>query len=484
MAKRRAQVGKNGNGRAKSRHDEKMRDDRYRVDYMPVAEIQSSPENDDLYGEIQHDEQMDNLIDSIHRRGLEEPLLLTDDQFILSGHRRFFAVQYLGWDEVPVRIRHNTRRARNPEFHKELMEYNPQRIKTAGSLLKEALLRDESPADTFAALEDRDELAMHVDAEFMVVDGAKHVEPVSSKKRQFLEAVKVVIADLEDYWPLSIRQIHYRLLNSPPLKLTPKRSKFDIEHYRYRNDKESYDALVRLLTSARYHGEVSMTCIDDPTRPQRTFGGWDNVSEFLHNEVDDFLVGYHRDRQQEQPRHIEVFAEKNTLMNMVRKACARYYVPYSLGRGFCSIPVWRDIARRFRRSGRERMTLVVVSDFDPEGLELADDAIRSLSDLWDIPVDGHRIAVTREQVDELGLAEDFNPAKVTSSRFKKFVERTGGNESWEVEALEPDYIVEQISAAIEANMDMEVYETVCEQEQVDCDELFRIKRDIATELSL
>lgn len=469
-------------GRAKSYLNQKTRDGRYRVEYLPVGEIQPSPENDDLYGEIQRDEQMVNLIDSIRRRGLEEPLLLTDDGFILSGHRRFHAVQELGWPEVPVRVCHDIRRHRSLDYHRDLMEYNPQRIKTAGSLLKEALLRDESPDDTYAAIEARNAAAMHVDADFMVVDGAKNVEPVSDRKREFLEAAQHVINDLHNYWPLSIRQIHYRLLNKPPLKLTPKRSKFPAEHYRYRNDAESYGALIRLLMSARYHGEVSMTCIDDPTRPQKTFGGWENLSEFLHSEVNCFLTGYHRNRQQEQPRHIEVFAEKNTLMNIVDRACAEYYVPYSLGRGFCSIPVWRDINKRFRRSGRERMTLIVVSDHDPEGLELADDAIRSLSDLWGIPVDGHRVAVTRDQIDERGLAEDFNPAKVTSSRFRKFVERTGSVKSWEVEALDPDYIVEQIKAAIEANMDMEAYKSVCDQEEQDCAQLSRIRRDIATGL--
>ena len=124
-----------------------------------------------------------------------------------------------------------------------------------------------------------------------------------------------------------------------------------------------------LLTAARYCGQVPMTCIDDPTRPQTTHGGWGSVSEFVRSEIDDFLIGFHRDRQQDQPRHIEVFGEKNTLQRMLERACNQYYVPFSIGRGFCSIPVWRDMANRFRQSGKERMTLIIVSDYDPEGLE-------------------------------------------------------------------------------------------------------------------
>lgn len=424
---------------------------------------------------------MDQLRESIRHRGLEEPILVSSDGFILSGHRRQHGCRRNGWTHVPIRKRSNITREGNDQFHRELIEYNPQRIKSVGSLLREALLRDNDSADTYAAIEERREASMQVDADFMAVEGAKDITPISERRQEFLNAVQVVIEKLEDYWPLSIRQIHYQLLNDPPLKQTPKRSKHDVEHYRYKNDDSSYNSLVDLLTAARYHGQVSMSVIDDPTRPQKTFGGWDSVYDFVQSEISDFMVGFHRDRQKDQPRHIECFFEKNTLYRIAERACNEYYVPFNIGRGFCSIPVWRNIARRFNASGKERMTLIIVSDYDPEGLELADDAIRSLQ-LHGVPVDGHRIAVTGEQIDELNLAEDFNPAKETSSRYDAFVGRTGDTKTWECEMLPPDYLVDQIKAAIEANMDMEVYEAICEQEEENCSELCRIREQIASQL--
>jgi hypothetical protein len=451
------------------------------VEWVPVESISPSPENDQIYGEIKHDVAMDALIESIRKNNLGEPILATEDGFSISGHRRLYALKYLGWKEIPVRVVTGKRRAGNDAYHLDLAEYNPQRIKSAGSVLREALLRNNDAADTYAAIEERREASMEVDADFMEVDGAKRITEISERRQEFLLAVQEVIASLKPYWPVSIRQIHYRLLNDPPLKQTPKRSTKDAEHYRYKNDDSSYNSLVDLLTAARYHKQVSMTCIDDPTRPQKTFGGWDSVAEFVQSEISNFLVGFHRDRQQDQPRHIEVFGEKNTLYRMLERACSEYYAPFSIGRGFCSIPVWRDMAQRFRQSGKKRMTLIIVSDYDPEGLELADDAVRSLA-LHRVPVDGHRIAVTPEQIDELGLAEDFNPAKESSSRYDAFVERTGDDRTWEVEALPPDFLVDQIKAAIEANMDLEVYEEVCEQEKEDCAELCRIREEIASQL--
>ena len=344
-------------------------------------------------------------------------------------------------------------------------------------------MRDNDAADTYAAIKDRREASMQVDAEFMVVDREKEITAISDRRQEFLAAVQGVIERLKTYWPLSIRQIHYQLLNDPPRKQTPKISKFDDEYYRYRNDDSSYDSLVDLLTAARYSGEISMSCIDDPTRPQKVFGGWSSVQTYIRASLECFLNSFERNRQQDQLRHIEVFGEKNTLYRMLERACSEYYVPFSIGRGFCSIPVWRDIAKRFRASGQERMTLIVVSDFDPEGLELADDAVRSL-ELHGVPVDGHRIAVTREQIDDLDLAADFNPAKESSSRYRAFVERTGDTKTWEVEALPPDYLVEHVKAAIEANMDMDVFNSVCDQEEEDCEELCRIRTEIAEDLSI
>ena len=458
--------------------------DRYAVEMVPIGEIQPSPENDDLYGEIEYDEQMEALVDSVRRRGLEEPIILTGDRYILSGHRRFFAVGWLGWDAVPCRIRHDITRRWNDTYHRDLAEYNPQRIKSVGSLLKESLLRDQSPEDTYRAIEEYREASVSVGLDFMHVPGAKAYRLISDKKRPFLEAVQRVVESLDAYWPLSIRQIHYKLLNRPPLISTPKRTIKDPESYRYRNDQRSYQALVRLLTAARYHGHIPMHCIDDPTRPQDVRRGFDSVSEFVHEEVEGFLTGFHRDKQFCQERHIEAFVEKNTLFGMLKPVAQQFYVPLTAGRGFCSIPVWRDMAARFRASGRKYMTLIVISDYDPEGLELADDAVRSLRDLWDIPVDYHRVAVTREQIDELGLAEDFNPAKPSSSQFDKFVERTGGTKTWESEALEPEYTIDQFRAAIEANMDMEIYRRIVEEERRAADELFETKRSIADALRL
>ena len=457
---------------------------KYAVKFFAADEISPSPENDELYGVIIHDEQMVALIDSIRNRGLEEPIIITRDRFILSGHRRHYACEWLSIDPIPCRIREDVSRAECTDFHKVLSEYNPQRIKSVGSLLREAMLRDRCPEDTYRAIRDFKEASASVDVNYMDVAGLKTVATISLKKQEFLLAAQQVVKDLKEYWPLSIRQIHYNLLNCPPLITTPKRSKFDREHYRYRNDSTSYDALIELLKPARYLGLIPMDSIDDRTRPQLAHIGFRSVSQYVEQQVSKFLTGFHRHRQDDQPRHIELFAEKNSVFGLLEKVSKEFYVPLTAGRGFCSTPVWRDMAQRFHRSGKDELALIVVSDYDPEGLELADDAIRTLRDLWELPVVGHRVCITREQINELNLAEDFNPAKESSSNFRRFVARTGSERTWELEALPPAYLIEQVKSAIQANMDMEIFAAVIEQEKRDAAELWRIKQSIAGDMQI
>lgn len=454
--------------------------ERYRVQEVPIDSIDPSPENDDLYGAIEHDEQIDILIESIRERGLEEPIVITRDNFILSGHRRYYACKRLGWTHIPV-SRRQVRRLANPEFHRELATFNTHRIKGVGSLLRESLLRQNTGEDLYRAIVEHRDAATKVDAEFLTVDGDKDIEPVGAGRQEFLKAAQAVIEDLRDYWPLSVRQVHYRLLNNPPMTLTPKGGKFTRDHYLYKNDKKSYNKLVRLLTSARYHGQVSMTAIDDPTRPVVVPNGWSTVAKYLEDEMSIFLAGYHRDKQNGQARHIEVFAEKSTLYRIVERACEPYYVPFSIGRGFCSIPVWRDMAKRFRESGREAMSLIVVSDYDPEGLALADDAIRSLK-LFGVDADYHRVAVTREQIDDLDLANDCNPAKESSTQYAAFVKRTGARILGSAKPCRLIICASRSRTPSNRTWTWTSTSRYATRNAPDCDELARIKRTLASDL--
>jgi ParB-like nuclease domain len=195
---------------------------RYRVELVAVEDIKPSPENEEIYGVIdfESDPLLQTLVDSIDRLGLEEPIICTADGYILSGHRRVTAVKHLGWREVPVRFS-RIRREDSTDYHRLLAQYNPQRMKSVAALLSEQFLKSDSYVsnDDFTTYEYS---KTDVEAEFITVKGNKFIDPIGDRQTEFLEATVRVINDLRPFWPLTVRQVHYKLLNNPPLTQTTK----------------------------------------------------------------------------------------------------------------------------------------------------------------------------------------------------------------------------------------------------------------------
>ena len=48
--------------------------EKYKVEWVPIDSIHESPENVDIYGPVADDEQMNHLVASVAKKGLEEPI--------------------------------------------------------------------------------------------------------------------------------------------------------------------------------------------------------------------------------------------------------------------------------------------------------------------------------------------------------------------------------------------------------------------------
>jgi hypothetical protein len=164
---------------------------------------------------------------------------------------------------------------------------------------------------------------IHSDVEGIQFTDETIQNAISSRRMPFLDAVAKVIEDNRAYWPLTARQIHYRLLNDPPLRDRSKdgrmtRKGTSSQDSTYVNDKESYNALIRLLKDARLEGLISWNVIHDPTRPVTIWKVHDSTQPYVEEELQTFLSNYSRNLLQSQPNHIELFAEKKTLTSIIR----------------------------------------------------------------------------------------------------------------------------------------------------------------------
>jgi hypothetical protein len=291
---------------------------------VSINDIRPSPENEELYRPVDPtDPEIVAMADSIREHGVREPLVITLDGYILSGHRRYTAARVAGLKTVPVRVENVRRLVKvrmsghgdvSKEFVQLLREFNRQRVKTFDEKLREEVVSADPEVAYQSLIEHRQERS-RVDLETLDIRREKRRAEISRAKWPFLDAIKKSIEERRDFWPLSDRQIHYPLLNCPPLIHASKPDS------RYRNNLQSYKALCELLTRARLTGDIPMHVIQDATRPVTLWDIHQDVQGYLREQVKDFGTGYWRDLMQSQPNHIEIIGEKNTVAPIIGLLC-------------------------------------------------------------------------------------------------------------------------------------------------------------------
>ncbi len=449
----------------------------HKVHRLPVGDLKPAAVNNTVYRPVDpNDPAVQRLAETIRQHGILTPLTVTSDRVILSGHRRHCAARLIGLETVPVIV--DPIRSDDPRFLQRLVVANETREKTLAEVLRECVVTQASPeqahADLLADRARRSRRAVNADSDRMIHAGAgRSRAKIGPGRVPFLEAAIRVIDGLADFWPVSVRTIHYQLLNDPPMRWTKPSPRAKRESEPYRNDEKSYQDLTKLLTQARFEGYVPFEAIHDPTRPVTQWHVFNTAGDFVRQSADDFLRGYARDLLQSQPNHVEVVAEKNTLAGILTPVCSDYTVPLTIGRGYCSVPPRKAILNRFEASGKDKLTLVILSDHDPDGETIAESFVRSMRDDFNVP--SHRIkavraALSHDQVAELKLPPNQETAKASSSNYQRYVSRFG-HDVYELEAVPPKTLQGLLRDALNSVIDVEAFNHEIEREKQDAAEI-------------
>ena len=419
------------------------------VNDLPLGAILVAAENDLLYDKFGIANSDDcELAISIRDNGIQEPLTISYDQVLLSGHRRFAAAKYLGLKLVPTRMVDVKFQSLNATERLEILRrHNQQREKSPGERIREKLL-DIEPVQAHKELRLRRDKALRLTdapAANVKMGGVKKRARITTLK--FLQAVQRVITENEEYWPMTDRRVHYLLLNDPPLRHDKKPDS------QYVNDKGSYKALTNLLLRARLTGDVPMRAIEDSTRPIQLGGGFETFEEFVAQETENFLNGYSRNLMQGQLNHVEIMLEKNALRTVIESVAREYCIPVTTGRGFSSLSPRFDLSKRFKQSGKSRLVLLMLTDFDPDGEEIAASFARSLRDDFGIKnIHAVKVALTAEDVKNFDLPSDMD-AKESSPNYEKFIAKYG-TKVVELDAAPVKLLQAKLREAIESVIDI------------------------------
>lgn len=228
------------------------------------------------------------------------------------------------------------------------------------------------------------------------------------------------------------------------------------------NTQKEYSKLGIALNNGRLAGLMDWNAIIDRTRKIQGDWHWDSPAEIIENSAESYKI----DTRATQDEYIETWVEKDALIGVVERACNLQDVPYFSCRGYVSQSAMWRAGRRISRDGRP-CTLLHLGDHDPSGIDMTRD-IQERLDLFGADVNVRRIALTLEQVEEYGPPP--NPAKLTDSRCDGYINKYG-NESWELDALDPRTIRALIQSEVLKLTDENARQVLIDKEDTEKDKL-------------
>ena len=177
---------------------------------------------------------------------------------------------------------------------------------------------------------------------------------------------------------------------------------------------------------------------------------------------------------------MRLFWKKNALRTVLEQVAREYCIPITTTRGYASIPPRYDVYKRYKQSGKAKLVLLCLTDFDPDGDEIAESFCRSMRDDFGITnIQSFKVALTCEDVEKYDLPSDID-AKKTSVNYKKFFARYGSNRAVELDAAPVELLQEKLRAAIESVLDMGEFNAQIKIEEQDAMEL-KARRTVVLE---
>lgn len=267
-----------------------------------------------------------------------------------------------------------------------------------------------------------------------------------------LELIGLVNQVINEYkvqgYELTLRQAYYQLVARGYIP----------------NNERSYKNIGNLINDGRLAGLIDWTAITDRTRNLRRNSHWSNPSDVIASAKYSYLLN----KWKGQPNYVEVWVEKDALVDIVGQACRPLDTPYFSCRGYTSQSEMWSAAQRFRcQDDRENRIIIHLGDHDPSGIDMTRDIQERLT-MFGANVHVKRVALTMEQIETYNPPP--NPAKMTDSRCWKYIENFG-YESWELDALEPKMLTDLITEQVTMYRDDEIYQAVCDREDREKEEL-------------
>lgn len=252
-------------------------------------------------------------------------------------------------------------------------------------------------------------------------------------KQLIVDINKIINRFMAQGYTLSVRQVYYQLVAADMIK----------------NNLNSYQKVAQAINDGRMSGLIDWDAIEDRNRNIATRSHWNDGRSILQ----DASRWFHMDMWETQQERVIVIVEKAALEGILGKVCNRFDVPILAARGYPSVSILREMAiEHIRRNEHQPHTILHFGDHDPSGIDMTRDLEERLQLFChdsDVELTIKRCALNMEQIEVLKPPPNY--AKTTDARFKGY-EKLYGDESWELDAIEPAALDRLVTGEIEARI--------------------------------
>ena len=250
--------------------------------------------------------------------------------------------------------------------------------------------------------------------------------------RQLIETCNDIIDQyMNQGYTLTLRQLYYQLVARAIIP----------------NDDRQYKRLGKVVADGRDCGLIDWDAIEDRLRNLKGLQHWYSPEEIIEESA----RIYRRDLWKGQDYYVEIWVEKDALGGVVQQTANELDCNWLACRGYMSQSEMYAAGRRYARMGQD-VVVIHLGDHDPSGIDMTRDIGDRLALYSGQRITINRVALNFDQVEQYDPPP--NPAKVTDSRYENYrIEY--GDESWELDALDPSTLDAIIKDAVEKYVDRE-----------------------------
>lgn len=259
----------------------------------------------------------------------------------------------------------------------------------------------------------------------------------SATSMQMIDMANSIIGEYNNQgFSLTLRQLYYQFVARD---LIP-------------NNVKSYKNLGSVVNDGRLAGLIDWSHIQDRTRRLEKNSHWTTPGDIINSAASSYRIDMWA-RQKYRP---EIWIEKDALVGVIEDLCSALDIPYFSCRGYTSQSEMWVGAQRIAEWNKMKQTPVIFhfGDHDPSGKDMTRDIVDRL-EMFMGGVKLERLALNMAQIQKYNPPP--NPAKTTDSRAAAYIAEFG-DDSWELDALDPKVITGLIRKEVNALKDRAIWD--------------------------